>query len=107
MVEAGLRWLSDDVNFIKREAFQKVVDGLLGKPEGRLDPKDMIAKMIEVIPSREGKFLNIFPPSTEDWSRVTSSNSTIARSDRQLSANDDNRAFGKALGANPFSNLQS
>jgi hypothetical protein len=34
VVETGLRWLSDDVNFIKREAFQKVVDGLLGKPEG-------------------------------------------------------------------------
>ena len=67
VVEAGLRWLSDDVNFIKREAFQKVVDGLLGKPEGRLDPKDMIAKMVEVIPSRQGKFLNIFPPETEDW----------------------------------------
>jgi len=67
VVEAGLRWLNDDVNFIKREAFQKVVAGLLGKPEGRLDPKDMIAKMVEVIPSREGKFLNIFPPSTEDW----------------------------------------
>ena len=67
VVEAGLRWLNDDVNFIKRDAFQKVVDGLLGKPEGRLDPKDMIAKMVEVIPSREGKFLNIFPPSTEDW----------------------------------------
>jgi short-subunit dehydrogenase len=28
VVEAGLRWLSDD------EVFQKVVDGLLGKPEG-------------------------------------------------------------------------
>jgi hypothetical protein len=66
-LKAGLRWLSDDVNFIKREAFKKVVDGLLGKPEGRLDPKDMIAKMVEVIPSREGKFLNIFPPSSEDW----------------------------------------
>ncbi len=67
VVEAGLRWLNDDVNFIKRDAFLKVVDGLLGKPEGRLDPADMIAKMVEVIPSREGKFLNIFPPSTEDW----------------------------------------
>lgn len=55
------------MNFIKRDAFQKVVDGLLGKPEGRLDSKDMIAKMVEAIPSREGKFLNIFLPSTEDW----------------------------------------
>ncbi len=67
VVEAGLRWLNDDVNFIKRDAFKKVVDSLLGVPEGRLDPKDMIAKMVEVIPSREGKFLNIFPPSSEDW----------------------------------------
>jgi short-subunit dehydrogenase len=67
MVEGGLRWLSDDVNFIKREAFQKVADGLIGGPEGRLDPNDMISKMVEVIPSREGKFLNIFPPSSEDW----------------------------------------
>jgi NAD(P)-dependent dehydrogenase (short-subunit alcohol dehydrogenase family) len=67
VVEAGLRWLNDDVNFIKRDAFQKVVDSLLGVPEGRLDPNDMIAKMVEVIPSREGKFLNIFPPSSEDW----------------------------------------
>ena len=67
VVEAGLRWMSDDVNFIKRDAFQKVVAGLLGKPEGRLDPKDMIAKMVDVIPSREGKFLNIFPPETEAW----------------------------------------
>jgi hypothetical protein len=23
--------------------------------------------MVEVIPSREGKFLNIFPASSEDW----------------------------------------
>ena len=67
MVEGGLRWLSDEVNFIKRKAFQKVADGLIGGPEGRLDPNDMIAKMIEVIPAREGKFLNIFPPSSEDW----------------------------------------
>jgi len=67
MVEGGLRWLSDEVNFTKRKAFQKVADGLIGGPEGRLDPNDMIAKMVEVIPSREGKFLNIFPPSSEDW----------------------------------------
>jgi short-subunit dehydrogenase len=67
MVEGGLRWLSDEVNFIKREAFQKVADGLIGRPEGRLDPNDMISKMVEVIPAREGKFLNIFPPSSEDW----------------------------------------
>jgi hypothetical protein len=27
----------------------------------------MIVKMIEVIPAREGKFLNIFPSETEAW----------------------------------------
>ena len=91
VVEAGLRWLNDDVNFIKRDVFKKVVDGLLGKPEGRLDPKDMIAKMVEVIPSREGKFLNIFPLRRKTGSRATSSNPTIALSNRQLLANDDDR----------------
>lgn len=69
MVEAGLRWLNDDVSFVKREAFQKAADALLAKPEGRLDPNDMIAKMIEIIPSREGKFLNVYPPSNEEWAK--------------------------------------
>jgi len=69
MVEAGLRWLDDDVNFVKREAFQQVADALLARPEGRLDPNDMIAKMIEWIPSRDGKFLNVFPPSNEEWAK--------------------------------------
>ena len=67
MVEAGLRWLDDTHNFTKREAFKKYVDKLLATPEGRLDPDEMIAKMIEVIPSRTGKFLNVFPQATEDW----------------------------------------
>jgi len=70
MVEAGLRWLNDDVNFVKRAVFQSGADALLGKPEGRLDPNDMIAKMVEVIPSSEGKFLNVFPPSNEEWAKV-------------------------------------
>jgi hypothetical protein len=79
VVEAGLRWLNDDVDVIKREAFQKVVDGLLGKPEGRLDPKDMIAKMVEVIPSREG-FSTFFLLHRKTGSRVTSSNFSSALS---------------------------
>jgi hypothetical protein len=58
---------SGEVNFIRREAFQKVTDGLIGSPEGRLDPREMISKMVEVIPAREGKFFNIVPPSSEDW----------------------------------------
>lgn len=70
MVEAGLRWLSDDASFVKREVFQEWADALLGKPEGRLDPNDMIAKMVEVIPSQEGKFLNVFPPSNEEWAKA-------------------------------------
>jgi NAD(P)-dependent dehydrogenase (short-subunit alcohol dehydrogenase family) len=70
MVEAGLRWLSDDTSFVKREAFQKWADALLGKPEGRLDPNDMIARMVDVIPCQEGKFLNVFPPSNEEWAKV-------------------------------------
>jgi hypothetical protein len=48
---------------------KQVTDGLLAKPEGRLNPNDMIAKMIELIPAREGPFRNIFPEASQDWFR--------------------------------------
>ena len=69
MVEAAFRWLDDDVTFTPRSMVKQVTDGLLAKPEGRLNPNDMIAKMIELIPAREGPFRNIFPEASQDWFR--------------------------------------
>ena len=69
MVEAAYRWVDDVATFTPRAMVKEVTDGLLAKPEGRLDPNDMIAKMIELIPAEEGPFRNIFPAGTQEWFR--------------------------------------
>src|SRR3984885_15146757 len=69
MVEAAYRWVDDVATFTPRAMVKEVTDGLLAKPEGRLDPNDMIAKMVELIPAREGPFRNIFPAATHEWFR--------------------------------------
>ncbi|WP_158800699.1 SDR family oxidoreductase [Acidisoma sp. L85] len=65
MAENAFRWLDDEVNFTTRRAMREMVNSLIGGPEGRLDPNDMISKMIEVIPSSEGTFRNIHPQFVE------------------------------------------
>jgi hypothetical protein len=42
-----------------------MVAGLIGSPSGRMDPSDMIGKMIEVIPQVTGKFRNLYPQRVE------------------------------------------
>jgi NAD(P)-dependent dehydrogenase (short-subunit alcohol dehydrogenase family) len=69
MVEATYRWLDDAVTFTPRAMVKEVTDGLIAKPEGRLDPNDMIARMIELIPDQKGPFRNIFPEASQDWFR--------------------------------------
>jgi hypothetical protein len=66
MAENAFRWLDDDENFTKREMRHDTVAALIGKAPGRLDPKEMIARMIEVIPSEEGNFRNVFPKFIEE-----------------------------------------
>jgi hypothetical protein len=41
-------------------------DNLLGTPEGRLDPTEMIARMVEIVPCDHGKFRNVVPQFVED-----------------------------------------
>jgi NAD(P)-dependent dehydrogenase (short-subunit alcohol dehydrogenase family) len=69
MVEAAYRWLDDTVTFTTRAMMKEVTDGLLAKPEGRLDPNDMIARMIELVPAQDGPFRNIFPEASHEWFR--------------------------------------
>ena len=38
-----------------------MANGLIGNEQGRLDPRDMIAKMVEVIPASRGKFRTSIP----------------------------------------------
>jgi NAD(P)-dependent dehydrogenase (short-subunit alcohol dehydrogenase family) len=66
MAANAFRWLDDTVNFTKRSAMHKIVSDLIGNADGRLDPDGMIAKMIEVVPAREGNFRNVFPGFVEE-----------------------------------------
>ena len=66
MAESAFRWLDDSVNFTKRDAMRGLVHELIGSPDGRLDPNDMIAKMVEVIPSSEGHFRNVHPAFVQE-----------------------------------------
>jgi len=66
MAENAFRWLDDNENFTKRDMMRDTVAALIANPQGRLDPKEMIARMIEVIPSEEGNFRNVFPKFIEE-----------------------------------------
>jgi NAD(P)-dependent dehydrogenase (short-subunit alcohol dehydrogenase family) len=60
MVEAAYRWLDDGVTFAPCAMVKDIMDGLLAKPEGRLEPNDMIAKMIELIADQRGPLRKSF-----------------------------------------------
>jgi NAD(P)-dependent dehydrogenase (short-subunit alcohol dehydrogenase family) len=66
MAENAFRWLDDASNFTKHDMMRGMANNLIGNEQGRLDPNDMIAKMVEVIPANRGKFRNIHPEVVED-----------------------------------------
>jgi NAD(P)-dependent dehydrogenase (short-subunit alcohol dehydrogenase family) len=66
MADNAFRWLDDEKNFTKRADMKTNFDSLLGTPQGRLDPKEMIDAMIKIVPSDTGKFRNVVPQFVED-----------------------------------------
>jgi NAD(P)-dependent dehydrogenase (short-subunit alcohol dehydrogenase family) len=66
MADNPFRWLDNSKNFTKRADMRATFDSLLGTPEGRLDPKEMIDAMIKIVPSDTGKFRNVVPKFVED-----------------------------------------
>lgn len=66
MADTPFRWLDDKNNFTKRADMRKNFDDLLGTPQGRLDPKEMIDRIVEIVPADEGKFRNVVPQFVED-----------------------------------------
>lgn len=69
MAETTFAWLDDNRNFNKRSTVRAAFDSMLGKPEGRLDPTEMISAMVEIVPSDSGKFRNVVPQAIEDFLR--------------------------------------
>lgn len=66
MADTAFRWLDDSRNFTKRAEMRATFDSLLGTPEGRLDPEEMIGRMVEIVPADTGKFRNVVPQFVED-----------------------------------------
>jgi len=66
MADTPFRWLDDEKNFTKRAAMRQTFDEMLGRPEGRLDPAEMIERIVEIVPADTGKFRNVVPQFVED-----------------------------------------
>jgi len=71
MADNPFRWLDDSKNFTKRADMRAVFDSLLGTPQGRLDPQEMIDAMVKIVPADEGKFRNVVPKFVEDMLKDT------------------------------------
>lgn len=66
MADTAFRWLDDAIHFTKRDELRKTFDDLLAAPSGHLDPEEMIARMIDIVPADSGKFRNVCPQFVED-----------------------------------------
>ena len=66
MADNPFRWLDDAKNFTKRAELRKGFDDFFATPEGKMDPKEMIDRMIEIVPADSGKFRNVVPKVIED-----------------------------------------
>ena len=70
MAETALHWLDDARNFTRRADYQCTIDQLIGNDDGRLDPEEMIAAMVRIVPADTGKFRNVVPQAVEDFLKV-------------------------------------
>jgi NAD(P)-dependent dehydrogenase (short-subunit alcohol dehydrogenase family) len=66
MADTPFRWLDDSRHFTKRAALRKQFNAFLDAPDGHMDPKEMIDRMIEIVPADSGKFRNVVPKAIED-----------------------------------------
>lgn len=70
MADNPFRWLDDKKNFTKRVTLRKGFNDFFATPEGKMDPKEMIDRMIEIVPADTGKFRNVVPKAIEDMLRA-------------------------------------
>lgn len=66
MADNPFRWLDDNKHFTKRADLRKGFDDFFATPKGKMDPKEMINRMIEIVPADTGKFRNVVPKVIED-----------------------------------------
>ncbi|WP_191059338.1 SDR family oxidoreductase [Geminicoccus harenae] len=66
MADAPFRWLDDARHVTKRADLRAEFDRFLQAPDGHLDAREMIERMIEIVPADSGRFRNVVPKATED-----------------------------------------
>jgi hypothetical protein len=66
MADAPFRWLDDSRNITKRAALRIEFDAFLQAPMGHLDAREMIDRMVEIVPADTGRFRNVVPETVED-----------------------------------------
>jgi len=66
MADNPFRWLDDKKHVTKRADLRKGFDDFFATPEGKMDPQEMIERMIEIVPADTGKFRNVVPKKIED-----------------------------------------
>jgi NAD(P)-dependent dehydrogenase (short-subunit alcohol dehydrogenase family) len=66
MADTAFRWLDDARNFTRRDELRATFDALLASPQGHLDPREMIERMIEIVPADTGRVRNVCPRFVED-----------------------------------------
>lgn len=66
VADNAFRWLDDSKHFTRRADLRAGLDAFLASPEGSLDPKEMIDRMIEIVPADSGLFRNAVPQLVED-----------------------------------------
>lgn len=70
MADNAFRWLDENVHYTRRDALRRAFDDFFNTPEGRMDPQEMIDRMIEIVPADEGRFRNVVPKKIEDMLRA-------------------------------------
>lgn len=66
MADNPFRWLDDSKHVTKRAALRAEFDRFLQAPDGHLDAREMIERMIEIVPADTGAFRNVVPKAVED-----------------------------------------
>ncbi len=66
-VEEKWKWYDEEKHYTRKEDMEKQEEGL----KKQFDPEEMIAKMVEVIPSDHHLFRTVYPESTEKQMKET------------------------------------
>jgi NAD(P)-dependent dehydrogenase (short-subunit alcohol dehydrogenase family) len=66
MADAPFRWLDDSKHVTKRAALRAEFDAFLQAPDGHMDAREMIERMIAIVPADTGKFRNVVPKAVEE-----------------------------------------